>query len=330
MATLEDLPPDQRAVLSLVLKQSKSYAEIATLLSLEESAVRDRAHAALDELGPRDGTPLPAPRRAALADFLLNQQPEDEAQQTRNYLASSAAGRGWTRVVADALRPLGGEALPEIPAERAAAPPEPAAPPPPRPAPAPVSAAAASPDATPARAAGTSGGRPPASRRGGALLLGAAAVAAVVVVLLLVLSGGSSKHHRASTGATGATGATGTPQIIGQVNMTSPGGGKKTIGIALIIAQGNQAALELQAQGLTPTTRSFGYGVWLYNSHSSAEAIGSAPAVKANGRLSALAALPNDTANFRALIITRETSSRPTQPGPIVLSGPLPGHTVGH
>jgi Sigma-70, region 4/Anti-sigma-K factor rskA len=50
MREMEQLPPDQRAVLSLVLTQQKSYAEVAALLDISEQAVRDRAHAALDAL----------------------------------------------------------------------------------------------------------------------------------------------------------------------------------------------------------------------------------------------------------------------------------------
>jgi hypothetical protein len=51
MTDLDSLPPDQRAVLSLVLDRGKSYGEVAEMLGIPESAVRDRAHDALDALG---------------------------------------------------------------------------------------------------------------------------------------------------------------------------------------------------------------------------------------------------------------------------------------
>ncbi|MGH2913319.1 MAG: RNA polymerase sigma factor [Solirubrobacteraceae bacterium] len=51
MTDLDSLPPDQRAVLSLVLDRGKSYGEVAEMLGIPESAVRDRAHGALDALG---------------------------------------------------------------------------------------------------------------------------------------------------------------------------------------------------------------------------------------------------------------------------------------
>jgi transposase-like protein len=71
---LESLPADQRAALSLLLERGKSYAEIARLLGIPESTVRDRAHAALDAIGgdpvklsPSPYDPAP-PAESALAD----------------------------------------------------------------------------------------------------------------------------------------------------------------------------------------------------------------------------------------------------------------------
>jgi len=47
MSRLDELPPDQRAALSLLLRQRKGYAEVAGLLHIPARAVHDRAHAAL-------------------------------------------------------------------------------------------------------------------------------------------------------------------------------------------------------------------------------------------------------------------------------------------
>ncbi|HEY2536705.1 MAG TPA: sigma factor-like helix-turn-helix DNA-binding protein [Solirubrobacteraceae bacterium] len=55
MARLEDLPPDLRATLSLLVDRGKSYAQVAELLGIPEQAVRDRAHAALDALAGSPG-----------------------------------------------------------------------------------------------------------------------------------------------------------------------------------------------------------------------------------------------------------------------------------
>src|SRR3954468_21130679 len=119
MSGIDDLAPDQRAVLQLLLKQGKAYVELAALLRIEPDAVRERAVSALDGLGPREGVQLAPERRGEIADYLLGQQSASERQSTREFLEGSAAGRAWARVVAGELRPLAGDALPDIPAEGA-------------------------------------------------------------------------------------------------------------------------------------------------------------------------------------------------------------------
>ncbi len=63
MASLDSLPPDQRAVLQLVLQRGRSYDDIAQLLSIDRAAVRDRALAAFDALGPQTRVPMPIAAR---------------------------------------------------------------------------------------------------------------------------------------------------------------------------------------------------------------------------------------------------------------------------
>src|ERR1035441_3185640 len=62
MSRLDDLPPDQRAVLLLLVRQGKSHAEIADMLGIPQQAVRDRARAALDALAASPGEPHDAAR----------------------------------------------------------------------------------------------------------------------------------------------------------------------------------------------------------------------------------------------------------------------------
>lgn len=66
MPRLDDLPPDLRATLSLLVDRGKTYAQIAELLGISESAVRDRAHAAIDMLAgaPAQSVDDRAPREA--------------------------------------------------------------------------------------------------------------------------------------------------------------------------------------------------------------------------------------------------------------------------
>src|SRR4051794_15200192 len=118
MPGIDDLPPDRRAVLQLLLKQGKSYDDLASLLRIEPGTVRERAHDALVRLGPADGAGLDRAGQDEVADYLLGQQSASERASTRRFLEGSAEGRAWARVVSGELRPLAGDALPDIPAER--------------------------------------------------------------------------------------------------------------------------------------------------------------------------------------------------------------------
>ncbi|HEV2062169.1 MAG TPA: sigma-70 region 4 domain-containing protein, partial [Solirubrobacteraceae bacterium] len=100
MPRIDDLKPDQRAALQLLLQQGRSYDEIASLLRIDESAVRERAHAALDALGPEDIPELTLELQDEIADYLLGQQTASQRAATRDFLERSAGGRAWARVVA--------------------------------------------------------------------------------------------------------------------------------------------------------------------------------------------------------------------------------------
>ena len=119
MASLDSLPPDQRAVLQLVLQRGRSYDEIAKMLSIDRAAVRERALGAFDALGP--STRVPPERRALITDYLLGQLPDGAATDTHRSLAGSANERAWARVVASELGTLAAGPLPEIPTDGAAA-----------------------------------------------------------------------------------------------------------------------------------------------------------------------------------------------------------------
>jgi hypothetical protein len=311
MASIDSLAADQRAVLSLVLMQGRSYDEIAGLLRIDAVAVRERAHRALEALGPDDGAQPPADRRGEIADFLLSQQPASQRAATRAYLERSAPGRAWARVVAAELRPLAGGALPEIPAEAEE-----------------VEEAF---DALQARTRARESVRR-SSRLGGAILLAGLGIL-VAVVLVLVLSGGGGGSHSASNprsftspGSSQST-STPAPQVLAQVNLVPPKPGSQAVGVANVLSQGGERALALQAQGLPPSTTTSFYAVWLSNSPGDSQRLGFAPPVGGNGRLQAVSALPAQAARFHKLLITRETQQQPRRPGPVVLTGrfALPG-----
>ena len=113
MSPLATLAPDQRAVLELLLRQGRDYAELSELLGLPESGVRSRAHAALAALAP--GRPAPVGEDGAVADWILGQQDRDEAARTSGSVARMPAWHAWASEVTDRLSEVDGATLPEIP-----------------------------------------------------------------------------------------------------------------------------------------------------------------------------------------------------------------------
>jgi hypothetical protein len=326
MSRLDDLPPDQRATLSLLLRTRRTYADVAALLDISERAVHDRAHAALAVLAPAQARGLTPEQRAEVGDYLLGQRAgAGERLATRTYLEGSPQARAWASAVAEQLRPLSDTPGTQIPDSSASAPASSVA-----------SSSPASPSAAPAAAPSSprrSLPSAPSSRRAGALLL-AAIVAIVVVVVVLVNSGGSSGRPgaggSASTGssATAATGpSTARAKEDRRITLTSPDPASKAVGIAEVLSEGSQYAFYLAAEHLPPSKgKGFFYAVWLYNSPSSHEALGRSPEVNAKGSLQGGALLPKDAGKYNTMLLTRETSTRPTSPGPVVLRGSFALH----
>jgi Sigma-70, region 4 len=327
MSRLDDLPPDQRAALSLLLRQRKSYAAVAALLDIPERAVHDRAHAALAVLAPRQARALAAERREEIGDYLLGQQPGvAERLSTRSFLGGSEAGREWARALAAELESLAPDALPDIP------------PPATDKTPAAATSVASMPGASAATAesrskaagdtaAGRVSGSLPSSRLGGALLLGAIVAGVVVAVVLLSSGGGGGSHSKtavASSTATSSNSKTSTsasgPKVSQRLARKSPSSSSAAIGAVEVLSEGGKRAFYIAAEHLAPS-KGFSYVIWLYNSPTSFAGLSKAPAVSSNGRLVGGALLPSNAGNYHEMLITRETSSRPTRPGTIVLRG---------
>jgi hypothetical protein len=319
MSSIDELPPDQRAALSLLLRQRKSYDEVAGLLGIAPQAVHDRAHAALAVLAPAQARSLDAAQREEIGDYLLGQQPSaGERLRTRTLLAGSAQAGEWARALAGQLDGLAPGVMPEIPAAdgsaAAGAVSEPAADAPAGPHP--LSQTPPSPaspgEPAPAR---------PSSRVGGALLL-ATIIAVVVVVVIFVSKGGSSK--KTSTARTGtSTSASSKPKAEGRVTMHPPDPSSRSTGTVQILAEGGKKAFFIQAEHIPPNTGKTFYAVWLYNSPNRALPLSKSPPVGASGKLAGAALLPTNAADYKEMLLTRETNTRPTKPGPIVLRGRL-------
>ncbi len=337
MDSLDTLPPDQRAVLDLVLQRGRGYDDIARLLAIDRAAVRARALAAFDAIGPETG--IAPESRALITDYLLGQLPERVAEQTREHLATSPYERAWARVLASELGQVASQPLPEIPdgsrvAARAAEP----------------SRYTEERDSGAARttgpgstASGERGRRPPrlsdrpSSRLGGAILLvvGALIVIIVVVILTIVLSSGGSTKHSSSASAssrgspvgTSSTSSTSTTtskaQVVAQSNLNAPGGSNQTKGVAFVVKEGSAYGIVIEAAHVPPNNHN-AYAAWLYNSPTDAYRIGFvSPAVGNSGQLQVGSGLPTNAGHFKQLLLTAETQSNPKSPGRIVLQGPF-------
>lgn len=357
MSALDNLPPDQRAVLQMVLQRGRSYDEIASLLSIDRAAVRQRALDACDALAPV----LPGPESALITDYLLGQLPDKVAEQVHSYLQASEADRAWAEAIAAVLGPLASGSLPEIPVgaplgaddgsagglEADSDSREPVADAPaeagtaeaarPAEAPRPVEAPVARPLQEPPAAARRE--PRPSSRRGGAILLSAIGVIIVAVVLVVVLSSGGAKQHTSTGGNAGATTGTQSPSttattgttpnetFVTQLNLTSPTGAKATVGIVQVVRIGTVFGMIMRAQGMPRNTAHNAYAVWLYNSPSSFKFVGFVQyLVGKNGVIDTEGKLPAGAVAYHHLLVTLETQQKPRAPGEVVLSGPFREH----
>ena len=304
MPGFDDLAPDQKAVLQLLLKQGKSYDDIAGLLRLDRANVRERALDALDALGtdvPATTEALSVERQDEIADHLLLQQTASERATTRDFLEGSARGRAWARGVAAELRPIGGDALPDVPAEPAEV----------------AEAFGALDERTAAREQ-----QAQSSRLGGILIL--LAIGAVIGLgLLLLLRGDGDDAPTATTpgvpaATTGATAAGAGALPEQQINFRPPAdAGSKALGFGIITKGG----LALQAEGLPASDL---YKVWLYNSREDALPLGFAFFDRTTKRLAgAVDQLPAEATRYDTIVVSLEKSKDTATVGRIVLQGPI-------
>jgi hypothetical protein len=328
MSGLETLPPDQRAVLQLIL-QGRRYEELAGVLRIDATAVRARALAGLEALA--GGAPADPERRARIADYLLGQQDEGERIVTLAELGESADASRWATALRDQLAPLARDELPGVlPSNGTAA----AAPPP---APAPVAPPPQPPQLAqpplPTETGRARIARPQPNRLGGALLL-AAAAAAIVVLAIAVLTGGDDEPTTAArtTDTPAATQPSTTPSqpssdVLGQVNLIATPAGGQAAGIGIVQEAGGQLGIAVQAQRLPANGARDVYAVWI-DGAPGARLLGFVPRQvrRDGGRFSVAAVLPDDARRYDAVLITRESTEggdTPAQPGETIMRGAL-------
>ncbi len=313
MASLPSLSDGQRAVLQLLLRQNKSYDDLAGLLKTDVDAVRTRARGAVCALGP-EAAGIDEDRRNEIADYLLGQQSASRRAATREYLEGSPTGRAWARGVASALSPIADGELPDVPAER--------------------EEVAEAFDALDARAARQLEVKQ-SSQLGGRLIAAGIGIAlAIAIIIVLNIGGDDDPDPTAATTTTSPTGTAGqqatTPTgdaflILAQAVLRPPGGNGAGKGDVAIVrfTDSEQFRLALQAEGLPPSSaRGSAYGVWLYTSQSEKRFLGFPNTkVGADGELKTVSDLAPDTPTYREVLLTRETVDEPKRPGTIVLRG---------
>jgi hypothetical protein len=324
---LDRLSPESRAVLSLILLQARSYADIAALLRLPDDDVRQRAHEAAQHLVDSDAPPAPDVQ-AQVIDYLLGEQTVSEREQTRSILQSDPLARAWAVRLVDGLSPLAKRELPAIPDPPAGeATPSEEEPNPTAEVPAATTdepsratdndtVTAAEPEPTPRLTLSTPGpvGRSPRRVRPRARLLAAALGALVIVVVVIILAssgGGSNKPAPSGVNAT---------QLVLTPTPAAAGAG----GSVTVRRQNGRLVAEIRGHGLAPNTQSNSYGVWLYNTSSDALLLGFvSPSVGRSGTFGNGTALPANASRFHFLIVTVETGQQPSKPGAIALRAPL-------
>jgi hypothetical protein len=292
MATFDQLSAEQRAILELILQRGQTYDQLSESLGMPETRVRELAREALVGLAPITARRVEEDWRGQLADYLLGQQSGPESTATRGHLRRSEAARSWARSLLDSLDGLYGDGMPTIPdAERGRAR-----------------------AARPARAeAVTRGLGPqvgPAVRRRRMAVAGG--VLAVILLGLLLwpvglLTGGDDDEGGSGQAASGSQRASDRPA-----------------GIAVILQQGKQRVLRVDAANLPPSQQRQAYEVWLYNSPDDAKSLG-AQVTDQRGRYQGAGPLPSNYTRYRFIDVSAEAIDRnPAHSGTSVLRGRVP------
>jgi hypothetical protein len=167
------------------------------------------------------------------------------------------------------------------------------------------------------------------------LIAGVGVLVGIAVILALRLAGGDDPESAATTPSpTTTAGAVQTTptgdqfEVVAQGTMGPPEGGDRNAKGQVAIVRfpdNNQFRLALQATGLPPSSaRGSAYGVWLYTSQDKKQFLGFPDTtVGRDGRLETVSDLSPNTPAYRAVLLTRETSDKPTKPGRLVLAAQM-------
>ncbi len=335
MPTLDTLPADQRAIIELVIRRGQSYDDLAGMLDMRSSRVRELARAALEALSPVTGERVDDQWRGQVADYMLGQQSGPEATATRGHLKRAESARTWAYSLLDSLDDwYSEERYPQVPEpeggrgrarersrERERGPEATAAPP--------LPAGRPTSDLSPAAQAEV-------RRRRIYAAAGAAALLAAILIGFLLLRGGDEKSgDKAAGGPTRTTSNADAPQgatkLLAQAALTPVDKGGKGQGVAVVAENQGRPQLVVQAE-LAPLKNGQAYETWLYNDQEDAVSLG-AQLPDAQGRYQGAAqSLPENYERFRFVDISVEGTTDPIDPahsGQSVVRGELAPPTEG-
>jgi hypothetical protein len=322
MATFDQLPAEQKAIIELVTARGRSYDDLADVLQITTSRVRELAREALTSLSPVTADRVDPDWRAQIADYVLGQQTGPESTATRGHLRRSESGRAWTLSLLDSLDDLYSQAdteadgfvrpaAPEIgdggPARRRAREPRPDR---------------ARREKRPGRAVTVAGDddgdgaatlTPDAARvvlrRRLLAALAAVVVAAGATFGVIQLTGDDDDGEPRRAGNTQSA-AQGQGRILGQLELR-PVKGQKGQGVAAIVENQGKLQLLLRA-GVAANERNQAYEVWLYNDAKDAVSLGAG--IAQQGLLQGRQELPADLLErYRYIDISLEPLDRNTK-----------------
>jgi hypothetical protein len=138
-----------------------------------------------------------------------------------------------------------------------------------------------------------------------------------------ILPGASSELVLNTVGSRD-TSVTAPDQLLAQIHLRSPSGGRTPRGSAEIYKTAHGSALSLAAAGIGPTVAPNAYAVWLYRAPHAARLLGFITQRLARaGTVTTGGILPSDAGRYHQILVTLETQTHPTTPGEIILTGPL-------
>jgi hypothetical protein len=271
------MTPDQRATLQLLLERGQTYSDLATLLAVDEAEVRDRARAALTELGGADPD-----RNVALTDYLLGQADPIGRADASRHLRDDPADHALATALAERLRETFPDAeLPRLPGEprqrrrrRAKA------------------AEGRELTGTVRRSSGLS---PSQTRL--VVALGSAAVLLIAVVLAVTGTFGGDGDDEVAAEADPATTAPADEQAV-PVELR-PARGSDAGGVVVFgFASADQPFIEFQIRNLEPPTRDDVYVLWFRSGKRQGFPVPTPVPVQADGTVNERIAVPAEVLAF--------------------------------